>query len=40
MVGTADFGKVVQGAHNGDEKMKLVFDLFMDRIAGYVGSYL
>lgn len=39
MVGTTDFGKVVQGVHDGDEKMKLVFDLFVDRIVGYVGNY-
>lgn len=39
MVGTTDFGKVVQGTHEGDEKMKLVFDLFVDRIVGYIGNY-
>jgi acetate kinase len=39
MIGTTDFGKVVQGMHDGDEKMKLVFDLFVDRIVGYVGNY-
>ena len=39
MVGTTDFGKVVQGMRAGDEKMKLVFDLFVDRIVGYVGNY-
>ena len=39
MVGTTDFGKVVQGMHEGDEKMKLVFDLFVDRIVGYIGNY-
>ena len=39
MVGTTDFGKVVQGMHDGDERMKLVFDLFVDRIVGYIGNY-
>jgi len=39
MVGTTDFWKVVQGTRGGDEKMKLVFDLFVDRIVGYVGNY-
>ena len=39
MVGTTDFWKVVQGTRDGDEKMKLVFDLFVDRIVGYVGNY-
>ena len=39
IVGTTDFGKVVQGMHDGDEKMKLAFDLFVDRIVGYIGNY-
>lgn len=39
MIGTTDFGKVVLAMRDGDEKMKLVFDLFVDRIVGYVGSY-
>ena len=39
MVGTTDFGKVVQGMHDGDEKMRLVFDLFVDRVVGYIGNY-
>ena len=39
MVGTTDFGKVVQGMRDGDEKMKLAFDLFVDRIVGYIGNY-
>ena len=39
MIGTTDFGKVVKGAREGDEKMKLVFDLFVDRIVGYIGNY-
>lgn len=39
MVGTTDFRKIVQGVHDGDEKMKLVFDLFVDRIVGYIGNY-
>jgi len=39
MAGTTDFRKIVQGMHDGDEKMKLIFDLFVDRIVGYVGNY-
>lgn len=39
MVGTTDFGKVVKGMHKGDERMKLVFDLFVDRVVGYIGNY-
>lgn len=39
MVGTTDFGKVVKGMNEGDEKMKLLFDLFVDRIVGYIGNY-
>ena len=39
MVGTTDFGKVVQGMRDGDERMKLVFDLLVDRIVGYIGNY-
>jgi len=39
MVGTTDFGKVVQGMHDGDERIKLVFDMFVDRVVGYVGNY-
>ena len=39
MVGTTDFWKVVQGTRDGNEKMKLVFDMFVDRIVGYVGNY-
>lgn len=39
MTGTTDFGKIVKGMHGGDERMKLVFDLFVDRIVGYIGSY-
>ena len=39
MVGTADFGRVVMGVDEGDERMKLVFDLFVDRIVGYIGNY-
>ena len=39
MIGTTDFAKVVRGMDDGDEKMKLVFDMFVDRIVGYVGNY-
>ena len=39
MVGTTDFSKVVNGTREGEEKMKLAFDLFVDRIVGYIGNY-
>ena len=39
MVGTTDFGKIVNGMHEGDQKMKLIFDLFVDRTVGYIGNY-
>ncbi|KAI0925724.1 hypothetical protein AcV5_008384 [Taiwanofungus camphoratus] len=48
LTGTTDFGEVVQrmknaaGAQGGwgsEAKWRLVFDLFVDRIVGYVGSY-
>ncbi|KAK4162091.1 putative acetate kinase [Cladorrhinum sp. PSN259] len=39
LTGTTDFGKIVKGANEGDEVMKLAFDLFVDRICGFVGSY-
>ena len=36
---TADFGRVVRGMHEGYKRMKLIFDLFVDRIVGYIGHY-
>ena len=39
MIGTADFAKVAQRMDDGDEKVKLVFDMFVDQIMGYVGNY-
>lgn len=38
MVGVTDFGAIVSGMHE-DETKKLVFDLMVDRIVGYVGNY-
>ena len=38
VVGTTDFWKFVQGTRDGDENMKLVFDSFVYRIVGYVGT--
>lgn len=39
LTGTTDFGVISQKAGDGDEKCKLAFDLLVDRILGYVGSY-
>ncbi|TID15083.1 acetate kinase [Venturia nashicola] len=39
LTGTTDFGTVSSKAAEGDEKCKLAFDLMVDRILGYVGSY-
>lgn len=36
LAGTTDFGKISAGE---DEASKLAFDLFVDRILGFVGSY-
>jgi acetate kinase len=38
LTGTSDFGEIVKGMANDDNK-KLAFDLFVDRILDYVGSY-
>lgn len=38
LTGTSDFGEIVKDMVN-DEKKKLAFDLFVDRILDYVGSY-
>ena len=40
MVCTAtDFRRVPRGMHEGYKRMKLVFDLFVDRIVEYIGNY-
>lgn len=36
MTGTTDFGKI---SSSGEPQCKLAFDIFVDRIVGYVGSY-
>lgn len=39
LAGTTDFGEVSKKAEEGDEKAKLAFDVFVDRLVGYVGGY-
>lgn len=41
VTGTTDFGAIAQKAFSNppDEKCKLAFDILVDRIVGYVGSY-
>lgn len=39
LTGTTDFGTISSKAAEGDEKYKLAFDLMVDRILGFVGSY-
>ncbi|KAK4178854.1 Acetokinase family-domain-containing protein [Triangularia setosa] len=43
LTGTTDFGKITSAAFSSDdsdhEVMKLAFDLFVDRICGFIGSY-
>ena len=36
LTGTTDFGDI---ASSSDPKMKLAFDIFVDRICNYIGSY-
>lgn len=36
MTGTTDFGKI---ASSTDPQCKLAFDLFVDRIVGFIGNY-
>jgi acetate kinase len=38
LTGTTDMGKII-AASDSDPKMKLAFDLFVDRICGFIGSY-
>ncbi|KAL1583219.1 hypothetical protein WHR41_07949 [Cladosporium halotolerans] len=39
LAGTTDFGEVSAKAEKGDEMAKLAFEVFVDRLVGYVGSY-
>lgn len=40
LTGTTDFGTIVSGAsEGGDPQKKLAFDIFVDRIRSFVGSY-
>lgn len=39
MTGTTDFGTIISKAEQGDENCKLAFDVFVDRILGFIGSY-
>lgn len=39
MTGTTDFGVISKKAGEGDERCKLAFELLVDRILAFVGSY-
>ncbi|KAK3058925.1 hypothetical protein LTR09_000490 [Extremus antarcticus] len=39
MTGTTDFGTISKKASEGDERCRLVVDMLVDRIVGYIGSY-
>ena len=39
ITGTTDFGTILKKASEGDEKCQLAFDILVDRLCGYVGSY-
>jgi acetate kinase len=39
ITGTTDFGKITSKAGEGDEACKLAFDILVDRLVGYIGSY-
>jgi acetate kinase len=39
LTGTTDFGAVSEKASKGDEAAKLAFDIFVGRLAAFVGSY-
>ncbi|OQO13734.1 hypothetical protein B0A48_01964 [Cryoendolithus antarcticus] len=39
LTGTTDFGEVSKRAEKGDESAKLAFEVFVDRVMGFVGSY-
>lgn len=38
LTGTTDFGAISAG-YDGDPAKKLAFDLFVDRICGFIGAY-
>jgi len=39
LTGTTDFGVISKRAEEGDEVCKLAFDIVVDKILGYIGSY-
>jgi acetate kinase len=39
LTGTTDFGAVSEKAAQGDEAAKLAFEIFVDRLVGYIGAY-
>lgn len=39
LTGTTNFGEISSKAEKGDEDAKLAYDLFVDRIVGFVGGY-
>ena len=39
LTGTTDFGTITSKAQSGDEKCQLAFDILVDRLVGYIGSY-
>ena len=39
ITGTTDFGEISARVEEGEEKCKLAFEIFVDRLVGYVGSY-
>lgn len=39
LTGTTDFGVISKKAEEGDAQCKLAFDIFVDRILAFVGSY-
>lgn len=39
LTGTSDFGAITQKADGGDEACKLAFDIFVDRVLNFIGSY-
>ncbi|CCX30443.1 Similar to Probable acetate kinase; acc. no. Q7SH17 [Pyronema omphalodes CBS 100304] len=39
MTGTKEFGEIAEGWIKGDKDMGLAFEVFVDRVVGYVGNY-
>jgi acetate kinase len=39
LAGTTDFGVISQRYEQGEEDAKLAFEVFVDRLLGYIGSY-